>query len=432
MVEALAADDPRWVGPYRITGRLGAGGMGRVYLGRSPGGRAVAVKVIRPELTGDPGFRARFAREAAAARSVSGAFTAAVVGADPDSVPPWLATLHVSGLSLAEAVARHGPLPARSVWALGAGLAEALQAIHAAGLVHRDLKPSNVLLAADGPRVIDFGIAAVLEADATLTHSGIVIGTPGFMAPEQLTGGPVGPAADVFCLGAVLVFAACGRGPFGRGSGAALGYRVVHEPPDVAGVPEEVRAVAVRCLAKAPDTRPTVPDLLRELAERVVPETPPGAEDDAGTVVLALRCARWLPAPVADSVDRAPSHGGAEPAPADAPRARPPTPPAPPTPAPTERPPAPARCRGLSDRTAGRGVAAPSDRTPGRAAAAPPPADGCWPDSSGRPSRWPRAWAPGSSWTERRAGAPAGRGQPTPGGGAERNGNRGRWPPAAR
>ncbi|TVL91456.1 PQQ-binding-like beta-propeller repeat protein [Streptomyces sp. SAJ15] len=306
MLEALTAGDPSWVGPYRITARLGAGGMGRVYLGCSPGGRAVAVKVIRPELTDDPGFRARFAREAAAAQAVSGAFTAAVVGADPRSVPPWLATLYVPGLSLAEAVARHGPLPARSVWALGAGLAEALQAIHAAGLIHRDLKPSNVLLAADGPRVIDFGIAVASEAAGTLTRSGLVVGTPGFMAPEQLRGEPVGTAADVFCLGAVLVFAACGRGPFGQGATPALGYRAVHEPPDLTDVPEEVRPVVDRCLAKAPHARPTVPELLRELAERVVPDAAshaPGA--GAETVVLALRGAHWLPTPVADAVDRA-------------------------------------------------------------------------------------------------------------------------------
>ncbi|WFB10786.1 PQQ-binding-like beta-propeller repeat protein [Streptomyces sp. LX-29] len=306
MVEALTAGDPRWLGPYRITARLGAGGMGQVYLGCSPGGRAVAVKVIRPELTDDPGFRARFAREAAAAQAVSGAFTAAVVGADPHSVPPWLATLYVPGLSLAEAVARHGPLPARSVWALGAGLAEALQAIHAAGLIHRDLKPSNVLLAADGPRVIDFGIAVASEAAGTLTRSGLVVGTPGFMAPEQLTGEPVGTATDVFCLGAVLVFAACGRGPFGQGTTPALGYRAVHEPPDLTDVPEEVRPVVDRCLAKAPPARPTVPELLRELAERVVPEAASQAPGGgAETVVLALRGAHWLPTPVADAVDRA-------------------------------------------------------------------------------------------------------------------------------
>ncbi|MBT2507630.1 serine/threonine protein kinase [Streptomyces sp. ISL-98] len=181
--EALEPEDPRRVGRYRITARLGSGGMGQVYLARSPGGRPVAVKVVRPELARDGGFRLRFAREVTAARRVNGAFTAGVVDADPDGTPAWLATVYVPGLSLGEAIAGHGHWPAQSVLALGAGLAEALEAIHAAGVVHRDLKPSNVLLAADGPRVIDFGISVASEASA-LTSTGMVIGTPGFMSPE--------------------------------------------------------------------------------------------------------------------------------------------------------------------------------------------------------------------------------------------------------
>ncbi|MEV0036287.1 phosphate ABC transporter substrate-binding protein PstS [Streptomyces sp. NPDC050804] len=313
MAKALTADDPEQVGPYRITGRLGVGGMGRVYLAASPGGRQVAVKVIRPELADEPGFRERFAREASAAQAVSGAFTAAVVGVDADGEAPWLATLYVPGLSLAEAVGQHGTLPERSVYALGAGLAEALQAIHAAGLIHRDLKPSNVLLAPDGPRVIDFGIAMEAGADA-LTSTGLIIGTPGFMAPEQFTRRTVGPAADVFCLGAVLAFAAGGHGPFGTGSAHAMGYRVVHEEPDLAGLPVRVRDIVARCLAKDPDVRPTVPQLLHELAVLVAAGPQPGpdaaattvvtADDRARTLALALGQSPWLPSPLAAAVGR--------------------------------------------------------------------------------------------------------------------------------
>jgi serine/threonine protein kinase len=210
-LQALDAADPRQVGRYRILARLGAGGMGRVYLGRSTSGRTVAVKVVRDELAGDPEFQRRFAREVEAARRVTGFFTAAVVDADPTGSPAWLATAYVPGLPLDEAVHSHGPWPRRSLLVLGAGLVEALEAIHGVGLIHRDLKPSNVLLAGDGPRVIDFGISIVTEASA-LTQTGMVVGTPGFMSPEQVTGQPVGPAGDVFSLGAVLAFAATGTG----------------------------------------------------------------------------------------------------------------------------------------------------------------------------------------------------------------------------
>ena len=232
----LQAGDPQRIGSYRLVGRLGAGGMGTVFAGRSAGGRLVAVKVIRAELAGDPEFRVRFGREVAAARSVSGLFTAPVVDADVDGPVPWLATAYVAGPSLADAVRAHGPLPAASVLALAAGLAEGLSAIHAAGLVHRDLKPSNVLLAEDGPRVIDFGISRAAEATA-LTRADLVMGSPGFMSPEQAEGREVGAPSDVFSLGAVLAFAASGQGPFGAGSTAALVYRVVHSPPDLDGVP---------------------------------------------------------------------------------------------------------------------------------------------------------------------------------------------------
>jgi WD40 repeat protein len=263
-VQELRNGDPAQVGPYRILGRLGAGGMGRVYLGRSAGGRLVAVKVIKDELAADLEFRARFRQEVAGARLVSGLFTAPVVDADLDGPVPWLATGYVEGPSLAGAVASHGPLPADSVLALAAALAEGLAAIHAAEVVHRDLKPSNVLLAPDGPRIIDFGIARAAEATA-LTQTGLVLGSPGFMSPEQAEGSEVGPPSDVFSLGAVLTFAATGSGPFGTGYVTALMYRVVHNAPDLEKVPGRVRDVIRRCLDKDPARRPTPAGLLAEL-----------------------------------------------------------------------------------------------------------------------------------------------------------------------
>jgi serine/threonine protein kinase len=284
MVGELQDVDPRSVGPYRLLGRLGAGGMGQVYLGRSAGGRLVAVKVIRPELAEEPGFRTRFAREVAAARTVSGLFTALVVDADLEGSVPWLATAYVAGPSLTEAVANQGPLPVASVLTLAAGLAEGLEAIHAAGVVHRDLKPSNVLLAEDGPRVIDFGISRAAEA-TMLTQVGTVIGSPGFMSPEQAEGNMAGPPSDVFSLGTVLAFAATGEGPFGTGSTPALMYRVVHSPPDIARLPAQIRPVIERCLAKDPSQRPTPGDLLAELGAGQL-----GAD--------------WLPAPLTEVFSR--------------------------------------------------------------------------------------------------------------------------------
>ena len=264
MAQELEPQDPRKVGPYWLLGRLGSGGMGHVFLGRSPGGRLVAVKLVRAELAGQAEFRSRFAREVAAARTVSGVFTAAVVDADVDAPVPWLATAYVPGPSLNEAITRSGPLPATSVLALAAGLAEGLGAIHAAGIVHRDLKPSNVLLAEDGPRVIDFGISWAAEA-TMLTGTGMVFGSPSFMSPEQARGLRVGPASDVFSLGAVLTFAATGQGPFGSGSSAMLLYRVVFTPPDTSGLATELRPLVERCLAKDPEQRPTTNQLLAEL-----------------------------------------------------------------------------------------------------------------------------------------------------------------------
>ncbi|RAG80394.1 serine/threonine protein kinase [Streptacidiphilus pinicola] len=290
----LGTDDPSTVGPYRLIALLGAGGMGKVYLARSAGGRTVAVKVVRPELAGDPGFRERFRREVAAAQAVDGAFTAPVVDADRDSAAPWLATAYVLGPTLAEAVAEHGPMPERTVRALGAVLAEALTAIHAAGLVHRDLKPSNVLLAADGPRVIDFGIARALDGSGATT-TGVIVGSPGFMSPEQASGRKVGPAGDVFALGSVLAFAATGQGPFSAGAGdaATLLYRVVHEEPDLAQVPGTLRPVLAACLAKDPAGRPT-PAQVRDLL--------------AAEGAAALLRGAWLPAEISGGIARHAAH----------------------------------------------------------------------------------------------------------------------------
>jgi Protein kinase domain len=275
-MDALQPADPQVIGPYRLLRRLGVGGMGQVFLGLSAGGRLVAVKVVRAELAADPEFRARFRREIVAARKVSGLFTASVVDADTDGPVPWLATAYVAGPSLAQAVMEHGPLDARSVLALAAGLAESLTAIHAAGVVHRDLKPSNVLLAEDGPRVIDFGISRAAEA-TSMTRAGFVMGSPGYMSPEQAEGRDIGPPSDIFSLGAVLAFAATGEGPFGSGSTAALIYRVVHSPANLDRVPDEVRYLVQRCLAKNPSDRPTATDLLAQFG---------AGQPDAG----------WLPA----------------------------------------------------------------------------------------------------------------------------------------
>ncbi|MCT2592429.1 PQQ-binding-like beta-propeller repeat protein [Streptomyces sp. N2-109] len=303
MFAELEAGDPRQVGRYRIVARLGAGGMGRVFLGRSPGGRAMAVKVVREELAEDAGFRRRFAREVAAARRVTGVFTAAVVDADLEGSPAWLATEYVPGMSLGQAVVEHGAWPEAGVLALGAGLAEALEVIHAAGIVHRDLKPSNVLLAPDGPRVIDFGISVTDEV-SVLTGTGMVIGTPGFMSPEQLaSGGQVGPASDVFALGAVLAFAATTSGPFGTGAPHALHYRIVHEEPDLSGLPPVLGSVVARCLAKEPPERPAVGVLLEELAQ---------ALRDAGHEPSRLYSEHgWLPQPVALALHEQSSTGAA-------------------------------------------------------------------------------------------------------------------------
>jgi serine/threonine protein kinase len=254
-MKALAADDPQVIGEYRLLALLGAGGMGRVYLGLSPGGRAVAIKVVNPDLASDPEFLRRFEQEVAAARAVSGIYTAPVVASGLDEQPPWLATAFVPGPPLDQVVKGHGPLPEAALWPLLAGLVEALQAIHACGVVHRDLKPANVLLATDGPRVIDFGISRAADSTA-LTAAGMVFGTPGYMAPEQAKGMSAGPASDVFALGCVIAYAATGTGPFGVGTVPAVLYRVVNAEPVLDGVPPRLREVISACLAKDPAARP--------------------------------------------------------------------------------------------------------------------------------------------------------------------------------
>lgn len=292
-MEPLAADDPRILGGYRLLGRLGAGGMGRVYLGRSAGGRTVAVKAVHAHFAVDDQFRARFRREIESARRVGGAWTAPVLDADPDAAVPWIATGYAAGPSLAQAVADLGPLAEHSVRALGAGLAEALAAVHALGLVHRDVKPSNVLLTLDGPLLIDFGIARATEGTASLTSTGVSVGSPGYMAPEQILGKGAAGAADVFSLGALLAFAATGVSPFSGDSSAALLYKVVHEEPELGSpLAGDLRELVAGCLAKNPADRPAPEALAARLA----------GEGSGGAAGLVR--AGWLPGPLVERVSR--------------------------------------------------------------------------------------------------------------------------------
>ncbi|MCC3313450.1 serine/threonine-protein kinase [Nocardia africana] len=282
----LESGDPATIGPYRLLGVLGAGGMGRVYLGRNAGGRTVAVKVVRPDLSDDPEFRTRFRREVAAARRVTGAHAVPVLDADVEAERPWLATGYVAGLSLREAVDSFGPLPESALVPLAAGLARALADVHAAGVIHRDLKPSNVLLTLDGPRLIDFGIARAAD-DGTLTTTGKVIGSPGYMAPEHISGdAPVGPAVDVFALGGVLVYAASGSGPFGSGDSIPMLWRVMQEPARLDGLPAALRPIAGACLDKQPGNRPTPAEVERQC------------------VALGDARSGWLPGPILEAISR--------------------------------------------------------------------------------------------------------------------------------
>ncbi|MFG2767922.1 serine/threonine-protein kinase [Streptomyces rubiginosohelvolus] len=285
--QPLKADDPAVVGGYRLAAVLGAGGMGKVYLSYTPGGRPLAIKVIRAEFGEDPEFRRRFQQEVRSAQRVQGLYTAPVIDSDTEGAQPWLATAYVPGPSLAHAVARHGGLPLRSVLLLTVGVAEALGVIHGAGIVHRDLKPANVLLAADGPRVIDFGIARAADTTA-LTGTGVSVGTPAFMAPEQAAAGTVTPATDVFALGQIAAYAAIGAPAFGEGPSHAVLYRIVHEDPDLSRLPDELRPLVSRCLSRDPADRPALADIIR-MCHEISPEPLRQGED-------------WLPQEVAGSI----------------------------------------------------------------------------------------------------------------------------------
>ncbi|GGZ08144.1 serine/threonine-protein kinase [Streptomyces poonensis] len=266
----LRREDPRVVGSFRLHRRLGAGGMGVVYLGSDRKGQRVALKVIRPDLAEDQEFRSRFAREVSAARRIRGGCTARLVAADLEADRPWFATQYVPGPSLHDKVTQGGPLPAAEVAAIGAALSEGLVAVHEAGVVHRDLKPSNILLSPKGPRIIDFGIAWATGA-STLTHVGTAVGSPGFLAPEQVRGAAVTPATDVFALGATLAYSATSDSPFGHGSSEVMLYRVVHEEPQLHGVPDALAPLVRACLAKDPEERPDTLQLslrLKEIAAR--------------------------------------------------------------------------------------------------------------------------------------------------------------------
>ncbi|WP_202234131.1 serine/threonine-protein kinase [Actinacidiphila reveromycinica] len=285
MVEQLTQHDPRRIGPFEVLGRLGAGGMGLVYLARSASGRRVAIKTVRAELAEDQLFRVRFTREVEAARAVSGFYTAAVVDADPRAAVPWLATAYVPAPSLEEIVSQSGPLPAQGVRWLAAGIAEALQSIHAAGLVHRDMKPSNVLVVEDGPRVIDFGIASGVS-NTRLTMTNVAVGTPAYMSPEQARDSrSVRGASDIFSLGSTLVFAATGHAPFHGANPVETVFMLLREGPDLAGLPEELRPLIESCMRMKSEERPSPADLQAQLA----PHLFSSGGDDTGTA------SAWLP-----------------------------------------------------------------------------------------------------------------------------------------
>ncbi|GHF58018.1 serine/threonine-protein kinase AfsK [Streptomyces mashuensis] len=286
MVEQLTQHDPRRIGPFEVLGRLGAGGMGLVYLARSASGRRVAIKTVRTELAEDQLFRVRFTREVEAARAVSGFYTAAVVDADPRAAVPWLATAYVPAPSLEEIVTECGPLPAQAVRWLAAGVAEALQSIHGAGLVHRDLKPSNVLVVEDGPRVIDFGIASGVS-NTRLTMTNVAVGTPAYMSPEQARDSrSVTGASDIFSLGSTLVFAATGHAPFHGANPVETVFMLLREGPDLSGLPDELRPLIESCMQMAAENRPSPADLQSQLAPHLFAS---GGDDDSGTA------SAWLP-----------------------------------------------------------------------------------------------------------------------------------------
>jgi serine/threonine protein kinase len=309
----LRREDPRVVGSFRLHRRLGAGGMGVVYLGSDRRGQRVALKVIRPDLAEDQEFRSRFAREVSAARRIRGGCTARLVAADLEAERPWFATQYVPGPSLHDKVAEEGVLPAVEVASIGAALSEGLVAVHEAGVVHRDLKPSNILLSPKGPRIIDFGIAWATGA-STLTHVGTAVGSPGFLAPEQVRGVAVTPATDVFALGATLAYAATADSPFGHGGSEVMLYRVVHEEPHLEGVPDALAPLLRACLAKDPEERPSTLQLsmrLKEIAAREAQGLPeartPLQRERIGT---DRSTARYTEAPERAERTERPSRGG--------------------------------------------------------------------------------------------------------------------------
>ncbi|MFI9003356.1 protein kinase [Streptomyces sp. NPDC053541] len=317
----LRREDPRIVGSFRLHRRLGAGGMGVVYLGSDRRGQRVALKVIRPDLAEDQEFRSRFAREVSAARRIRGGCTARLVAADLEAERPWFATQYVPGPSLHDRVAEEGPLRAADVASIGAALSEGLVAVHEAGVVHRDLKPSNILLSPKGPRIIDFGIAWATGA-STLTHVGTAVGSPGFLAPEQVRGAPVTAATDVFSLGATLAYAAMGDSPFGHGSSEVMLYRVVHEEPQLHGVPDALAPLVRACLAKDPEERPSTLQLsmrLKEIAAREAQGLPaagrPPAQRERAEECSPVRpTERYTERTTERSLDRGGEPGGERPA----------------------------------------------------------------------------------------------------------------------
>ncbi|MEW2219856.1 serine/threonine-protein kinase [Streptomyces sp. NPDC006990] len=410
-MQPLEPEDPRQLGEYRLLRRLGAGGMGRVYLARSGSGRTVAVKVVHPHHAVDEEFRRRFRREVEWARRVGGAWTAPVLDAGTEGPVPWVATGYVAGPSLTQAVAEHGPLPEATVRALGAGLAEALAHVHGLGLVHRDVKPSNVLLTPDGIRLIDFGIARAVDGAASLTSTGVSVGSPGYMAPEQILGRGATAASDVFALGAVLVFAGTGENPFPGDTSAALLYHVVHGEARLDGLPEALRGTAARALGKDPAERPAPDALAAELA---------GSAGGAGELLRS----GWLPAPLVEQLGRraaellelepqAPQTSGPVPftTPAWGPGAadgRPASfPPHVPFPSPSDAAPPDAAPPGFGppDPSYGKPAAGPAAAT--GPDAVPPPADGAGPERSGGRSRIVLATGPQA---DRPGGAAAGGG----------------------
>ncbi|MCQ4080676.1 serine/threonine-protein kinase [Streptomyces sp. RB6PN25] len=373
-MEQLTQYDPRRIGPFEVLGRLGSGGMGLVYLARSASGRRVAIKTVRAELAEDQLFRVRFTREVEAARAVSGFYTAAVVDADPRAAVPWLATAYVPAPSLEEIVNESGPLPAQAVRWLAAGVAEALQSIHGAGLVHRDLKPSNVLVVEDGPRVIDFGIASGVS-NTRLTMTNVAVGTPAYMSPEQARDSrSVTGASDVFSLGSTLVFAATGHAPFHGGNPVETVFMLLREGPDLSGLPDELRPLIESCMRMEADQRPSPEELQTQLA----PHLFAAGGDDSGTA------SAWLPANAVAVIEQR-SGRRASAAAAAAAMAAPAAPPMPtqPPPVPDER--GPVQMAGSVPIGPGPRAADGKDPRGAQAAAA----------------------APGVAWTARGRGAPA-------------------------